>query len=87
MPEETKDQIVDAIEAEIHREFDREVPSREIGERVAARLRSIDEIAYIRYASEYHSFRTIEEFVEEVTDLQGRTRDSKGQDRLFKEDG
>ncbi|MBG80949.1 MAG: transcriptional regulator NrdR [Phycisphaerae bacterium] len=84
--EEIKEEIVDSIEAELHREFDREVPSREIGERVANRLREIDDIAYIRYASEYHSFRTIDEFVEEVTDLKGRTRDSKGQDRLFEEE-
>ena len=81
--EETKEEIVDAIEGEVHREYDREVPSRDIGERVAARLREIDDIAYIRYASEYHSFRTIDEFVEEVTDLKGRTRDAKGQDQLF----
>ncbi|MCH2133283.1 MAG: transcriptional regulator NrdR [Phycisphaerales bacterium] len=83
--EEVKEGIVDAIEAEIHQEFDREVPSREIGERVAAQLRAVDDIAYIRYASEYHSFRTIEEFVEEVTDLKGRTRDAEGQDVLFDE--
>ena len=70
IPESVKDDIVDAIESEIHREFDREVPSREIGERVAARLRVLDAIAYIRYASEYHSFRTIDEFVEEVTELE-----------------
>lgn len=85
IPEEVKDDIVDAIEGQIHREFDREVPSREIGERVAARLLELDEIAYIRYASEYHSFGTIDEFVDEVTDLKTRPRDAEGQDRLFEE--
>ena len=85
IPESVKDDIVDAIEGEIHREFDREVPSREIGERVAARLRGLDAIAYIRYASEYHSFRTIDEFVEEVTELKTRPQDSEGQDHLFEE--
>ena len=61
VPEADKDALVEAVEAQLHREFDREVPSREIGERVASRLRELDEIAYIRYASEYYSFKTLDD--------------------------
>ena len=81
--EEIKEEIVDSIEAELHREFDREVPSREIGERVAQRLRDIDEIAYIRYASEYYSFKTLDELVSEATHIKGRRKDAPGQESLF----
>ena len=55
--EELKAKLVQEVEDEVHREFDREVPSSEIGARVAQRLRAMDQIAYIRYASEYYDFR------------------------------
>ena len=85
IPESVKDDIVDAIESEIHREFDREVPSVEIGRRVASRLREIDQIAYIRYASEYYAFRDLEELAEEVNQLQARTQPGPNQSSLFEE--
>jgi len=83
IPEEIKNSLVLAIEEEVHREFDREVPSDEIGRRVAIRLREIDGIAYIRYASEYHDFRTLEQFAEELSDLQSRVRNLPNQRDLF----
>ena len=57
----------------------------EIGRRVAARLREIDDIAYLRYASEYYRFGTLEEFVEELSDLQARTKGVPNQQELFDE--
>lgn len=81
--EETKLQLAGAIEDQLHREFDREVPSAEIGKRVAQRLREIDEIAYIRYASEYYRFRTLEEFDQELTELKARPRNLPNQQGLF----
>ncbi|MCH2138549.1 MAG: transcriptional regulator NrdR [Phycisphaerales bacterium] len=83
VPEAEKDALVDAVETQLHREFDREVSSREIGERVAQRLRDIDEIAYIRYASEYYSFKTLDELVSEATQIKGRRKDAPGQESLF----
>jgi transcriptional repressor NrdR len=83
IPEEVKVQLVNALEEELHREFDREVPSAEIGTRVAARLREIDGIAYIRYASEHHDFRTLDEFAEELTELQARVPNLPNQRVLF----
>lgn len=47
----------------------REVPSREIGERVLPRLRAIDEVAYVRFASIYRSFRDVDEFMTELSDV------------------
>jgi transcriptional repressor NrdR len=81
--EETKIRIAHETEEELHREFDREVPSTEIGRRVAAKLREIDEIAYIRYASEYHEFRTLDEFAEELSELKARPKQLPNQRGLF----
>ena len=83
IPEAVKQQLGNDVEEELHREFDREVPSSEIGRRVAAKLREIDEIAYIRYASEYYRFGTLEEFVEELSDLQSRPKSLPNQRDLF----
>ena len=83
VPEQAKMRIAQEVEEAVHREFDREVPSHEIGRRVAARLREVDHIAYIRYASEYHEFRTLDEFAEEVRDLQAHPKDLPNQRGLF----
>ncbi len=83
VPEQAKLAIAREVEDAIHREFDREVPSAEIGRRAAARLREVDEIAYIRYASEYHRFRTLDEFAEELTNLKARPKNLPNQRGLF----
>lgn len=81
--EAVKTELVQHIEDEMHREYDREVPSAEIGRRVAAKLREIDQIAYIRYASEHHDFRTLQDFASELSELQSRVRDLPNQRDLF----
>ena len=81
-----KQRIAAETEEEIHREFDREVPSAEIGLRVAAKLREVDEIAYIRYASEYYEFRSLDELAAEVSDLKNRPRNLPNQQKLFGEE-
>lgn len=81
--EESKQRLVQEVEDEIHREFDREVPSAEIGRRVVAKLRDIDPIAYIRYASEYYAFRTLDEFAQELSDLKNRAPSLPNQQDLF----
>ncbi len=83
IPEEDKITLVETTEESLFRDFEREVDSREIGRRVAAQLRELDHIAYIRYASEYNDFRTLDDFVAELTDLQSRTRDLPNQQGLF----
>lgn len=83
IPEETKSRLVDSVEEELGREFDREVDSAVIGRKVAAKLRDIDEIAYIRFASEYEQFRSVGDIMETVKQLTDRVRDVKNQQKLF----
>jgi transcriptional repressor NrdR len=54
------------IESQIYSTYDREVPASAIGEMVMARLRRLDDVAYVRFASVYRAFKDVSEFVEEV---------------------
>jgi transcriptional repressor NrdR len=81
--EDIKESVVSDIEEELHREFDREVESSVIGERVMAKLRDMDEVAYIRFASEYYKFRSVDELKQTLELLDGRVKDSKEQGKLF----
>ncbi len=83
VPEEVKQRLARSVEEQLHRDFDREVPAARIGQLVATRLREIDEIAYIRYASEYYQFRTLEEFAAELSELRARTKNLPNQQGLF----
>ena len=56
----------DGIERMLQDAEGREVTSAELGERVMRRLRELDEVAYVRFASVYRSFRDIDEFVDEL---------------------
>jgi transcriptional repressor NrdR len=76
--------LIDGVEEEVFRKFDREVPSRFIGEAVAGRLRKLDKVAYVRFASVYRAFDDPEQFVEEVQDVKELTeQDHPGQQSLF----
>jgi transcriptional repressor NrdR len=59
-------EMSEAIEREISELGVKEIKSREIGERVLPRLRVLDEVAYVRYASIYRDFRDIDEFAREL---------------------
>ena len=64
------EEIADRIVDEIGDKYDREVPSMAIGERVMEALRSLDQIAYVRYASVYRRFEEPKEFIQEVKKLE-----------------
>lgn len=81
--EDVKERITDEVEEELHREFDREVESRVIGERVMRKLRDIDEVAYIRFASEYLKLGNAGDLLAELHELNSRPRDVKEQQSLF----
>ena len=81
--EDAKQRLVDEVEEELHREFDREVSSQVIGERVMAKLRDLDEVAYIRFASEYHQFKTVDDIMEELKAMTSKPKDVKNQQGLF----
>ncbi|MBM3270694.1 MAG: transcriptional repressor NrdR [Candidatus Sericytochromatia bacterium] len=63
------EQIAHDIEAAIGKRNQREVAATEIGEMVLARLREINEVAYVRFASVYRSFSSIEDFMRELAKL------------------
>ncbi len=60
------EKVVDDIEKYIERKHDKEVASREIGELVMKHLHTLDEIAYVRFASVYRQFRDVGQFVKEL---------------------
>lgn len=64
--------IVDSIISELDNEFDREIPSTAIGEKVMERLEKLDEVAYVRFASVYRQFKDVNQFLTEVKGLIGR---------------
>ncbi len=81
--EEAKIKVVDEVEEEVHKQFDREVESRVIGEMVARRLKDLDEIAYVRFASEYFQFRNVGDIMAQLEELSQRVKDVKEQQRMF----
>lgn len=61
--------IADEIEQELQSGLEREVRTVDIGEMVMARLKDVDEVAYVRFASVYRSFKDINTFMEELSKL------------------
>ncbi len=58
--------IVAAVEADVYQNFEMEVPSRYIGERIFEALREVDDVAFVRFASVYREFQDVNDFVEEL---------------------
>ncbi len=65
------DKVVSEIEAELQNSLDREVTSVHIGELVMERLKGLDEVAYVRFASVYRQFKDINTFMDELAKLLG----------------
>ena len=66
---ETIERMVDRLETRLQEGQEREVPTTTIGEMVMTELHEIDEVAYVRFASVYRSFKDINEFMKELQDL------------------
>ena len=58
--------LVDEIETEIFNREDREIPAQEIGEIVMSRLKDLDAVAYVRFASVYREFKDVNTFMDEI---------------------
>jgi transcriptional repressor NrdR len=87
IPESELIRVADEVEEEIKAGYDREVPSSAIGQIVIDKLRRLDQVAYVRFASVHRQFKTLEELVGEaqaVIDAR-RYEDPPGQGRLFVE--
>ena len=69
VPFETLERMVDEIEQILQNEMNREVPSEQIGEMVMDRLKEVDEVAYVRFASVYRQFKDISTFMNELNKL------------------
>lgn len=63
------ERFVDELERSIQEQGDREIPSETIGLRVMEYLRDLDDVAYVRFASVYRSFKDLKEFMSELQDL------------------
>ena len=61
--------VVDDIEKELRNRMDSEVSSGQIGELVMDKLRSLDEVAYVRFASVYRQFKDVNSFIAELENL------------------
>lgn len=79
--------LVEEVEEEVFRRFDREVPSSYLGNAVSERLRKLDKVAYLRFASLYHEFQLVDDFIQEAQDILERDqRDVIGQQDLFQDE-
>ena len=67
-PEEIN-RLIDDVSLSIQRDFDREVTSQEIGTRVMAGLKKLDQVAYVRFASVYRKFEDVDAFIDAIRSL------------------
>jgi transcriptional repressor NrdR len=85
---EAIEQAADEVEREIRDQLAEEVPARHIGTVVMEKLRRMDEVAYVRFASVYKEFHDADSFVQEIESLLGNvpapdSGESPRQARLF----
>lgn len=66
---EVLEKAVDGIEKSLQEKGYKEIPSKAIGEEVMNTLHALDEVAYVRFASVYRSFKDINEFMSELKDI------------------
>ena len=66
---ETLEEAVSDIEGQVRSRLDREISSESIGELVMDKLRELDDVAYVRFASVYRQFKDIDRFIEELQQL------------------
>jgi transcriptional repressor NrdR len=69
--------VIAAVASEIEANFESEVESRHVGELVMQQLRSLDEVAYVRFASVYRQFKDVQDFVKELRPMLAEAEDSE----------
>lgn len=62
-------QLLTCVEGQIQNSLNREISSQEIGELVMKKLKEIDEVAYVRFASVYRQFKDVNSFLEELNEM------------------
>jgi transcriptional repressor NrdR len=63
------EEIVEEVEGKVMESPDREMTSEEIGRQLMSRLKKIDQVAYVRFASVYREFKDVKEFMNEIKDI------------------
>jgi len=61
--------LIDDIESELHNNFKYEIPTKQLGDMVLKRLKELDRVAYVRFASVYREFSDLDEFTRELKNL------------------
>ena len=69
VPMATLERLADEIEQSLQNEMEREIPSTRIGELVMEKLKDVDEVSYVRFASVYRQFKDISTFMAELNKL------------------
>lgn len=65
-------EIVESVEQKLHEQEDREISTRAIGSLIMRRLKKLDQVAYVRFASVYRKFEDVDAFMEELQKLVNR---------------
>jgi transcriptional repressor NrdR len=71
VPIRTLELVTDQVEAMVHETPDREVPGTQIGELLMERLRELDKVAFVRFASVYRDFKDVDQFMATLKGLLG----------------
>lgn len=66
------DDVVNAVTKQVYNSMREEITSKEIGEMVMEKLKNVDEVAYVRYASVYRSFKDLSTFMDELQKIMGK---------------
>lgn len=80
------EEIANAIETELQNSIVEEISSQDIGEMVLAKLKEIDTVSYIRFASVYREFQDIDSFISEINSLEKRAGKRKTKKKEEKDD-
>jgi transcriptional repressor NrdR len=85
VPSEQLQQLADEVEDELFRSGQREIDSAEIGRKLADKLKRLDRVAYVRFASVYKQFRDLDDFLTEVREVMESTDPAQppSQGKLF----
>ena len=82
VPLEQLEEVVDRLERQCAEAFDKEVPSKVIGELIMKELRELDQVAYVRFASVYREFKDVTQFLEELKPmLEKRHKDKEPREK------
>ena len=68
------EEITAEIERTVQKKYDREVRSKDLGEMIMKRLSTLDEVAYVRFASVYRQFRDVNQFMDELNAILGKDK-------------